>query len=106
MRLFKSRKLLAVISAMLVLSMAIGLSACKGGKDGETTSSTEPTTEASMTAQDLANAIIPAVVKTDMATVMSYSFVDVDKAFEDKISDRGLDRTAVYKDLTESLGTE
>ena len=107
MRLFKSRKLLAVISALLVISMAVGFSACKGGKDSnETTSSTEPTTEPSMTAQELANAIIPAVVKTDMATVMSYSFVDVDKAFEDKISDKGMDRTAVYKDLTKSLGTE
>ncbi|MGN0569916.1 MAG: hypothetical protein ACI4N4_05355 [Candidatus Fimenecus sp.] len=107
MRLFKSRRLLAVIADLLVISMAVGLSACKNEKDGtEPPSSTEPTTEALMTAQELANVIIPAVIKSDMATVLGYSFVDVDKAFEDKISDKGMDRTVVYKDLSESLGTE
>lgn len=97
---------IAVVTALLLLfAVTAGFSGC-GREEKEETSESETVTEHKMELDELTEIIIPASVKNDMATVFEYSFMDMDKAFEDMIDKKQMDKATVYSQLTEQLGTE
>lgn len=97
---------IAVVTALLLLfAVTAGFSGC-GREEKEEPSESETVTEHKMELDELTEIIIPASVKNDMATVFEYSFMDMDKAFEDMIDKKQMDKASVYSQLTEQLGTE
>lgn len=98
-------KIAAVTALLLLFAVTAGFSGC-GREEKEETSESETVTEHKMELDELTEIIIPASVKNDMATVFEYSFMDMDKAFEDMIDKKQMDKATVYSQLTEQLGTE
>lgn len=93
----KNSKLRLLVACLLLGAMLLSFTSCKKEE-------TPPPQEPTMTKEQLIPIIIDAKIKNNDYILLSNSFVDYDKVFEDVVATRGQKVEEVYRTLTVECG--